>query len=215
MILGAAIGGAVPNIPSWSLADTTNSVGGVLEAMLRPAHGFGKLVAVLLAFSLIGNMAGTMYSITLNFQLLLPRSLLSLIPRFVFSIVTFAIVLPVGIRAATHFFTSLENFLGVISYWPGCFAAVIGIEHLVFRKNDPGNYDRSAWQDSRRLPAGVAAFVSSIASVAVIVPGMNEQWFTGPIAKHTGDIGFELAFVLTACLYLPVRWWEIRLQGHL
>lgn len=67
MILGAAIGGAVPNIPSWSKGNDENSAGGVLAAMLRPAHGFGKFIVVLLAFSMLGNIAATMQVLDLTY----------------------------------------------------------------------------------------------------------------------------------------------------
>jgi purine-cytosine permease-like protein len=38
LILGAAIGGAVPNVPAWEAAYAKDSVGGVLAEMLTPAH---------------------------------------------------------------------------------------------------------------------------------------------------------------------------------
>lgn len=117
MILGAAIGGAVPNVPSWQKAYDVDSSGGVLAAMLQPAGGFGKFITVILAFSLIGNVGASMYTVTLNFQVLLP--FLIRVPRVIWAAVTTAIVIPVAIRAAASFFASLENFLGIISYWPG------------------------------------------------------------------------------------------------
>lgn len=117
MILGAAIGGAVPNVPAWQAGYDADSSGGVLEAMLQPAGGFGKFVTVVLSFSLIGNVGASMYTVTLNFQVLLP--FLVRVPRVVWAAVTTAIVIPVSIKAATSFFDSLENFLGIISYWPG------------------------------------------------------------------------------------------------
>ncbi|KAH0171237.1 cytosine-purine permease, partial [Aureobasidium melanogenum] len=49
LVLGAAIGGACPNVPSWQAGYDSTSVGGVLAAMLEPAGGFGKFVVVLLA----------------------------------------------------------------------------------------------------------------------------------------------------------------------
>ncbi|KAJ3579124.1 hypothetical protein NPX13_g1448 [Xylaria arbuscula] len=61
MILGAAIGGAIANVPAWEQGYATNSVGGVLAAMLQPVGGFGKFVVVVLSFSLLGNNAATMY----------------------------------------------------------------------------------------------------------------------------------------------------------
>ena len=116
MILGAAIGGAVPNVPSWTHGYNTTSAGGVLAAMLEPADGFGKFLVVVLAFTILGNLAATMYSITLNFQLLIPW--LVRIPRFVFAVVITAIIIPVSIFAAKNFFVNLENFIGYVVYFP-------------------------------------------------------------------------------------------------
>ena len=90
MVLGAAIGGAIANVPTWEAGYATNSVGGVLAAMLLPIGRFGKFVVVVLSFSLLGNNAATMYSITLNLQLLVPQLLR--VPRYVFSIVITAIL---------------------------------------------------------------------------------------------------------------------------
>lgn len=43
---------------------------------------------------------------------------------------------------------------------------------------------------------------------------MYQVWYEGPIAKHTGDIAFELAFVVAASLYYPFRTLEIKLLGR-
>ncbi|KAF2765116.1 hypothetical protein EJ03DRAFT_345856 [Teratosphaeria nubilosa] len=212
MILGAAIGGAVPNIPSWNAGYAINSGGGVLAAMLHPAHGFGKFLVVLLAFSMIGNIAATMYSITLNFQLLIPQLLR--VPRAAFAIVITAIVIPISIRAASSFFDNLENFIGVIGYWASAFVAVVIIEHVVFRRLEVGRYDQRVWNDARGLPSGIAAVGASVCSFGLVVPGMAQIWFTGPIAARTGDIGFEVAFVVTAGLYVPFRYIERKFLGR-
>lgn len=68
MVLGAAIGGAVPNVPAWQAGYDSNSVGGVLGAMLEPVHGFGKFLLVLMALSMLGNVSGSVYALTLNFK---------------------------------------------------------------------------------------------------------------------------------------------------
>lgn len=213
MILGAAIGGAVPNIPSWTTAYNTDSAGGVLAAMLRPANGFGKFLVVLLAFSILGNIAGTMYSITLNFQLLVPW--LVRIPRFVFSIVITAIVIPVSIFAAKNFFVNLENFIGIIGYWSAAYVAIVVLEHAWFRKSDYSTYDHVGWNVSKALPTGIAALSAGTLSFALVIPSMAQVWYTGPIAEYTGDIGFEMAFVVTALLYIPFRYLEIRMLGRI
>ncbi|KIY48780.1 purine-cytosine permease FCY22 [Fistulina hepatica ATCC 64428] len=213
MVLGAAIGGAVPNVPEWAAAYDTNSAGGVLAAMLSPAKGFGKFMVVILAFSTLGNMAASTYSVSLNFQMLLPA--LRKVPRALFSIIIIAVVIPVSIKAVTSFFDSLENFIGVIAYWSAAFVAIVITEHIVFRHGDATTYDPAIYKDARALPTGVAALAAGAMSFALIVPCMGQIWYTGPVAKHTGDIGFEVAFVLTVLLYLPFRWVEIRIRGRL
>ncbi|KAK4191713.1 putative purine-cytosine permease [Podospora australis] len=212
MILGAAIGGAVPNNPRWQEKYDESLVGGVLDAMLSPAQGFGKFLVVVLSFTLLGNMAATSYSITLNFQMLVP--VLLKVPRYVFSIVLVAIMIPVSIAAADNFFLNMENFLALIGYWSSAFLGVVLVEHFLYRKGDHRNYDPEAWDDSRQLPWGVAAISASALCFAVVVPSMAQNWWTGPIAKTTGDIGFELAFVVSALLYVPLRWLERRLLGR-
>jgi hypothetical protein len=50
-----------------------NSIGGVITEMLTASvGGFGRFVAVILAFSVLGNMVGSMYLLSVQFQVLLP-----------------------------------------------------------------------------------------------------------------------------------------------
>lgn len=212
MILGAAIGAVVPNVESWNEGNTNYSAGGVIEAMLHPAGGFGKFVTVLLAFSLIGNVAASMYSITLNFQATITYA--ARVPRALYAVVTTAILIGVGIKVADSFFDSLENFLGVVSYWPGTFGVIIILEHFYFRKGDSSSYDHAIWEDASRLPPGYAAVGTLLLTFGLIVPCMNTIWFIGPIGAITGDIGFEVAVALSAILYIPLRTLEIKMCGR-
>ena len=212
MTLGSAIGNAIPNVPAWQAAYDDALVGGVLSAMLSPAGGFGKFLLVVLSFSLLGNLAATSYSVTLNLQLLLP--FLVKVPRYLFSIVFVAIVIPVAIRAAGEFFANLENVVALIGYWSSAFLAVVLAEHFVFRKGDCAEYDPEAWNDAKRLPWGVAALAAGVLSFGLVVPSMAQVWWTGPIAETTGDIGFELAFAVSGLLYVPLRWLERKWAGR-
>lgn len=65
------------------------------------------------------------------------------------------------------------------------------------------------------LPWGVAALSAGISSFSLVIPCMQQVWFIGPIAKISGDIGFEVAFAVTAVLYVPFRALEIRLRGRI
>ncbi|TDZ28873.1 Purine-cytosine permease fcyB [Colletotrichum spinosum] len=211
MTLGAAIGGAMASIPEWQAGFDTTLVGGVLGAMLAPAGGFGKFILVLLAFTLLANISGTMYAITLNFQTLIPSFR---IPRYIFSIVVTAIIIPIAIRAAHDFFLSLENFIALIGYWSASFVGIVVTEHFVFRRANPKAYDADIWNVPSQLPWGVAAIGASVLSFGLVVPCISQVWFTGPIAATTGDIGFEIAFFLSAALYLPLRYAERRLTSR-
>lgn len=210
MVLGAAIGAVVPSISSWSAGNADYSAGGVLEAMLHPAGGFGKFVSILLAFSLLGNLAAAMYSISLNFQLVIP--IMARVPRLLFTIVYTAVAIPVSISAANSFFDSLENFLYVIAYWSAAFVGVVATEHFVFRNADCNLYTAEDCDKSSKLPTGVAAIAAIALSFGLIVPCMSQIWYTGPLAEKTGDLGFEIALVLSPLLYLPLRFIELRFR---
>ncbi|CAM1503593.1 Fc.00g011840.m01.CDS01 [Cosmosporella sp. VM-42] len=212
MTLGAAMAGAIPNVPEWSAAYDETAVGGVLAAMLDSAGGFGKFVVVILALTLLGNTAGTMYAITLNFQTLIPG--LIKIPRYAFAIVVTVITIPVAIRAEREFFVNLENFVALIGYWSASFVGIVSVEHLVFRHGKYDSYDHEIWNVASRLPVGVAAVAAGTICYGLVVPCMAQVWWTGPIAETTGDIGFEMAFVLSSLFYIPFRSLEKRLTGR-
>lgn len=220
-------------------------MGDLIAAVLSPSGGFGKFLTVLLSLSVTANIAPTMYSFGMSFQVFVPYS--AVLPRYIFSILATAVVIPISIVGAHRFYTTLTNFLGLIGYWASCFIAVIFIEHVVFRahaaslfpdgqpppisgkagdlnasptrffysENAFENYDISAWNVPSRLPSGVPAIVASLLSFGLVIPSMDQVWFVGPIAKTTGDIGFELALVVTALLYIALRFAEIKLRKRL
>ena len=44
---------------------------------------------------------------------------------------------------------------------------------------------------------------------------MSQVWFIGPIAKTTGDNGFEVALGVSAVLYHPFLLPEIKILGNM
>ncbi|KAF8621764.1 hypothetical protein AX15_007503 [Amanita polypyramis BW_CC] len=208
--LGAAAAIASTSVTSWGDGYEGGNVGGLLAAMLSPTKGFGKFLTILLSFSTAGDILAGFYSISLNLQIFIP--FLVAVPRYIFSIVAMAIVLPISIAGAHKFYAALSNFLGIIGYWAASYAAIILMEHLIFRRNDYGQYDVRQWDKARELPSGIAALGASIVSFGLVVPCMAQVWFTGPIAKTTGDIGFEVAFALSVVLYVPLRALEIGIR---
>jgi len=205
--LGAAVVIAASSIPVWEAGYTNGNVGGLIGAMLAPTGNFGNFLTVLLALSVVGNVAASLYSISFNMQLLIPA--LALVPRCVFSVLATAIIIPLSIAGSHRFYDTILNFLGLISYWAGAFSAIILVEHFVFRHNDPALYDLQQWNSPRMLPSGIAALAAGLASFGVVVPCIDQVWFVGPVARITGDIGFEVAFAASAVLYFPFRLLEV------
>ena len=119
-------------------------------------------------------------------------------------------MVPISIVGAHRFYITITNFLGLIGYWTSIYTSIILLEHLHFRKNDPSLYDKTAWDIPKRLPSGIAAGLASVVSFGVAVPCMNQVWFVGDVARVTGDIGFEVSFVVSGLLYFLFRWIEIR-----
>ncbi|KAH8097070.1 NCS cytosine-purine permease [Cristinia sonorae] len=206
--LGAAAAVSVSAVPEWNAGYESGSVGGLIEAMLHPVGGFGKFLTVCLALSVVANVAPTFYSFGLTFQVFLPFT--AKVPRYAFSLLAFAIILPLSIVGSHKFYDTLTNFLGLIGYWCCPFLGVILVEHFYFRKGNFSTYDLSCWNEPSKLPTGVAAVGACLLSVALIIPSMEQVWYVGPIAKHTGDIGFEMAFAVSALSYFPLRTVELR-----
>lgn len=214
MILGAAIGAAIPSVESWSESYTAYEVGGVMGAMLRPAGGFGKFLLVLVGLSNVPGNAGATYAVALNCQALFNLVHVRL-PRVLYPLGLTAILVPVSIRVAADFIPSLSNFVGLTGFWSSCYITAIGMEHFVFRRGEMSNaYNLAHWDSWRLLPTGIAALGASLCSLALVIPSMGKTWYTGPIAKYTGDIGIEMAIVVTGILYLPFRILEKKIRGH-
>lgn len=87
-------------------------------------------------------------------------------------------------------------------------------EHVVFRQGRFGNYNVDDWDRSRSLPVGAAALASCAVGIGIAVLCMDQVWFVGPVAKTTGDIGFEVSFFVTVLAYLVLRPVERRLFGN-
>lgn len=121
-------------------------------------------------------------------------------------------MIPLAIVGSTKFYDTLTNFLGLIGYWGTAFGSVVLFEHIVIRHGRFDAYDLRYWNTPRKLPTGLAAVGACALACALIVPSMDQVWFLGPIAKTTGDIGFEMAFFVTALCYVPLRLFELRFR---
>ncbi|KAF8804574.1 hypothetical protein BYT27DRAFT_7213743 [Phlegmacium glaucopus] len=78
------------------------------------------------------------------------------VPQYVFTVVSTAILIPLAIIGAKHFYTVLVNILSVIG-WSTIFAAIILTEHFLFCKNNFNSYQIQDWDKPSTLPIGIAA----------------------------------------------------------
>ncbi|KAF8156873.1 cytosine-purine permease [Crassisporium funariophilum] len=204
-MVGAAFASAAPGIPSWSTGfQEGNSVGGLLSAVLAPAGGFGKFVLVLIALSTSSACAPTMYTFGNSFMAIAP--FFARVPRYVFTVVSEAILIPVAIIGAKRFYTTLVDILSIIGYWSTVFAAIVLTEHFIFRRNNFDYYFIEQWDQPQKLPLGVAALLAFFGAFGIIVPSMSQTWYTGPIARAgSGDIGVLTGAVAGVLLYAMLR----------
>ena len=79
---------AIPLIPSWSAAYADESLGDLFVAVLSTTGNFAKFLTVLLSLSVTANIAPTMYSFGLTFQVFFPFC--AHLPRYVFSVLATA-----------------------------------------------------------------------------------------------------------------------------
>lgn len=115
-ILGAAFATALSTNAAWSMAYDEAGLAGLFHIILLPSgEGFSRFLLVVLAFSVTANVAPTLYSFSLSAQTTLPFDWIVRVPRFIFSFLATAALIPISIVGATRFYDALTNFLGLIS----------------------------------------------------------------------------------------------------
>lgn len=200
--LGLGLITTLKSVPAWNTAFLKGSVGGLLSAIVSPLGGFGTLILVLLALSVIANNIPNDYSLGLSVQVF-GRSF-QRVPRYVWTLIGAVIYVIIAIIGGRNFSATLESFLLVIAYWLGPWAIILILEHFVFRH---GRYNVDDWNNPSRLPIGWAAIVSLVIGLVGVYLGASQALFTGPVAQALGgmDIGFELGIVFAGIAYLILR----------
>lgn len=215
-LIGAAFTAAALSVPAWQAGlGNGNDIGGLVGAILEPVGGFGKFLLVLVALTTPSACAPTMYTACTSFMAIAP--VFAKIPRFLFAILSTAILIPVAIVGATKFYSTFVDILSLIGYWLAPHCAITLIEHFVFRRDSYASYAvQHAWNKPSHpnLPRGYAAVLTFLVAVGLIVVCMEQAWYTGPIARAgTGDIGMLVGFVGSILVYLCARWAEKRWVG--
>ncbi|TDL24490.1 cytosine-purine permease [Rickenella mellea] len=210
--LGAAFAASSPYVAAWDTGfQHGNDIGGLLGAVLSPAGNFGKMLVILVALTIPSTSAPTMYSFGTSFMNISPG--LAKVPRSVYAVVSTAILIPLAIVGARHFYSTFVDLANIIGYWTGSFAGIIAVEHFVYRKNSFSKYNITDWATARHLPMGAAAVLAFAGSIGIMVPCMSQVWYVGPIARAgTGDIGIFVGLLSSGLLYLVFRPMELMVR---
>jgi len=208
--LGMAFTTALASNKVWNAAFTSNSVGGLLSAVVSPLQGFGTFLLVLLALSIIANNIPNDYSLGLSMQVL--GKWFQGVRRYIWTLIGAVIYVCIAIIGSANFAGTLNNFLLLVAYWLGPFAIILITEHFVFRR---GHYNVDDWNTPSRLPLGWAAIAALIMGIVGVVLGADQTYFQGFVARLVNppygiDIGFELGVIFAFITYLILRPIELK-----
>ena len=90
-MIGAAFAAAAPAVPSWEAGfDNGNNVGGLIQAILSPAGGFGKFLTVVVALFVPSTCAPTIYTFASSFMTI--HACFARVPRYVYAVISEATV---------------------------------------------------------------------------------------------------------------------------
>lgn len=214
LVFVETLGAPLMTVPAYAAAFEAGDAGGVLARAFQPWAAGGKVVMGIMAFSIVANVAPNTYSAALSAQILLPW--FQRVPRAAWCVVMFVAYTAAAIGGREHFSEVLSNFLAILGYWVAFFVVVLLEESVIFRRKL--GWDLDAYDDWRELPVGVAGIVACCCGAVGAVVSMAQVWYVGPIAalfsKEGGDLGFEMSAAVTAIVYPPLRWLEIRCTGR-
>lgn len=162
MIAGCVLSSGLNNRDDWSEIYEDGGIGFLLQEALYPL-GFAKFILVLLVLSGINCNILNTYSAAISCQQF--SRPFAMIPRVLWTLWCFGVILALALAGRDALLTYLENFLALLGYWCTSYFVIVFLEHYVFRKDDFSRYDLEGWNDPKRLPLGLAAFVTFILGV--------------------------------------------------
>jgi NCS1 nucleoside transporter family len=215
MLAGCVVASGMNNRPDWKDTYENEGLGFLIQAMLYP-RGFAKFILTLLVLSGINVNVISIYSAAISCQQFARP--FARVPRFIWIILCFAVILGLAVGGRQSLNTYLQNFLSLLGYWSTQYFVILFSEHVIFRKMSFANYDLEAWNNPAKLPLGIAAGAAFAVGIVAWVMGMVESWYVGPLGKLIGstggDISNEFTFMVTALVFIPARYLEKRIVGR-
>jgi purine-cytosine permease-like protein len=232
MIAGACVASAFTTKSAWYAANE-KGLGFVVQEILYP-HGFADFILVVFVLSGINVNIISLYSAAISCQQF-ARPFMR-IPRFLWSILCFGVILALALAGRHQLLIYLQNFLSLLGYWCSSYFVIVISEHMIFRKvsrnqtmssltlftdfikGKISNYNLEGWNDPKILPVGLAAATAFLFGVVAFVMGMNESWYIGPlgdlVGPYGGDLANEFTLVVTAVVFIPLRFLELKYIGR-
>jgi purine-cytosine permease-like protein len=113
MTAGCVVSFALNTEPGWAAA-YGDGIGYLVQTILHP-RGFAKLVLVLLVLSGVNCNIIALYSAAISCQQLSRPC--GRVPRFVWTVLCFAVILVIAMIGRAHLNAYLQNFLSLLGYW--------------------------------------------------------------------------------------------------
>lgn len=215
MLAGAVVASGLNNRPDWKDIYDNDGLGFLIQEFLYP-RGFAKFILTLLVLSGINVNVISIYSAAISCQQF--SRPFSKVPRFIWVLLCFGAILGLAVGGRENLSVYLQNFLSLLGYWCTQYFVILFSEHVIFRKANFDNYDLEGWNDPSRLPLGIAAGIAFGIGIIAWVMGMVETWYVGPLGKligtYGGDIANEFTFVVTALIFIPARYLELKVVGR-
>ncbi|GAQ10843.1 purine-cytosine permease fcyB [Aspergillus lentulus] len=212
ILLGVGLGTGVASNVRWQ-AIYDGTPGSLLMAGYDRLGVFGKICAFINVLTVVSNNGPGTYSLAMNFQML--GDIWSKIPRPIFTIASTVTYTACAIGGRNFLYQIFKNFLPLIGYWIIIWFTIAVEEDVLF--NRCRRYDWTIWNDWRKLPVGVAAGVSFLIGWAGAIVGMDQVYYTGPVANATTegcDLGIWLGLGFTAISFPALRLLELQMLGR-
>ena len=169
MVSGCVVSFAFNNRHDWKSTYNNEGLGFLIQIMLHP-RGFANFILVLLVLSGINMNILNTYSAAISCQQFARP--FSRIPRFLWTLLCFGIIVALAMAGRNDLLTYLSNFLALLGYWCTSYFVIVFTEHFLFRKGNFWNYNLEGWNDPSVLPMGLAAGAAFSLGIIAWVMGM-------------------------------------------
>ncbi|KAL2818990.1 hypothetical protein BDW59DRAFT_181816 [Aspergillus cavernicola] len=212
LLLGVGLGTGVAHNPDWATVyDGTPA--SLMIAGYGRLGGFGKFCVFINVLTIVSNNAPGSYSMAMNFQML--GDCWCKVPRPVFTTASTVIYTACAIGGRDSLYAIFNNLVPLIGYWIIIWFTIVVESDLIFNRGV--DYDWSAWNNPQKLPVGFAATAAFLIGWAGAIIGMDQVYYTGPIAESIAggcDLGLWLGLGFTALAFPPLRKLEFCMVGR-